>query len=89
MCLCTPCHVLSVDHPHVKSALSVVLATIMEELFKAFLTKRFPLHAKRETGGVIRAALGEITIRVLKDPTAGKKNLRFIQKTSVSAARST
>ena len=52
----------------------------MEDSFNSFLTERFPPDGKRGTSGVIRAALGERIIRVLKDPTAGDKNLRFYVK---------
>ena len=52
----------------------------MEESFNSFLTERFPPDAKRGTSGVIYAELGERIVRVLKDPTAGDKNLRFYVK---------
>ena len=53
---------------------------IMEDSFNTFLTDRYPPDAKRGTSGVIRASLGEKIVRVLKDPTAGDKNLRFYVK---------
>ncbi len=47
----------------------------MEESFNTFLSERIPPDSKRSTSGVIQAAFGERIIRVLKDPSAGDKNL--------------
>jgi len=51
-----------------------------EESFNTFLSERFPPDAKRSTSGVMRASFGERIIRMLKDPQAGDKNLRFYVK---------
>ena len=53
----------------------------MEESFNTFILERFPPDAKRSTSRVIRASFGEKIVRVLKDSSAGDKNLHhFVKK---------
>ena len=52
----------------------------MQEVFKRFVSERFPVDAKRGTSGVVRAAFAQKIIHALKDPAAVDKNLRFYVK---------
>ena len=51
----------------------------MEAEFGKYLEERFPSADKR-TSGVIRASFGARIIAVVRDPTAGDKNMKFYVK---------